>query len=121
MCDDNKFLKVVGIAWTTIYTINGIASWRVWTIGKEKKIDVKTPLRFYVITLFLNYLWVAIAFGLDWLLVAIIEMSILLVFVVITGLMFYRINKISGCTYIPYFIYLFYATVLCIHIYILNF
>lgn len=114
------FFQIVGIAWTTIFVLIGIASWRVYTIGKQKQIDVRVPLFVYAVNLITNWMWPVVAFQFDWLLGAIILMTILLFLVVLTGGLFYRVDRISGLLFIPYFIYLLYATILCIHIYILN-
>lgn len=117
---DRFFFKVVWIAWTIIFTLTGIASWRVYNEGKYKNINVKIPLLIYAITILLNWTWVVIAFGFGNLIGAIIEMIILLAFVGFTGFLFFKVDKISGVPFIIYFGYLFYATVVCIHIYILN-
>ncbi|KAL7047097.1 hypothetical protein ACKWTF_002782 [Chironomus riparius] len=108
----------VGVAWITLYTLMGISSWRLWM--NKKSHDIKIPLLIYFIKLLLNWLWPLLAFGLDLLLGAIIEMIVLLIFVVVTGALFYKVDKLSGILFIPYFAYLTYATILCIHIYILN-
>lgn len=109
--------QVVPVAWTTIYTSTGYASWRVWNIGRS---EAKIPLLLYAIKLLLNWLWPLIAFGLGSLLGAIIDTVFLQIFVVLTGVAFYRIDKLSGLIFIPYFLYLCYVLVLCTHIYVLN-
>jgi translocator protein len=108
---------VVPVAWTFLYTLTGFASWRVWKIGGPRS---KIALLLYAIKLLLNWLWPLIAFGLGSLLGAIIDTIFLQIFVVLTGVAFYQIDKISGLTFIPYFIYLCYVLMLCTHIYILN-
>jgi translocator protein len=95
----------------------GFASWRVWRIGKEK---AKIPLLVYIIKLLINYLWLVLAFAFASILGAVIDSIVLLIFIVITGFLFYRIDKISGLIFIPYFFYMSYVLVLCTHIYILN-
>src|SRR4051812_25870936 len=95
----------------------GFASWRVWYIGKEK---AKIPLLIYAIKLLLNWLWPLIAFGLGSIIGAIVDTIILEIFVVLTGIFFFRVDKISGLLFIPYFLYLCYVLALWTHIYILN-
>jgi translocator protein len=109
--------QVVPVAWTTLYTLSGFASWRVWKIGGSR---AKIPLLLYAIKLLLNWLWPLIAFGLGSLLGALIDTIFLQIFVVLTGVAFYRIDKFSGLVYVPYFLYLCYVFVLCTHIYVLN-
>lgn len=113
----NFMTQVVPVAWITLYTSSGFASWRVWKVGEFR---AKIPLLLYSIKLLLNWLWPLIAFGLGSLLGAIIDTILLQTFVVLTGIAFYRIDKISGLIFIPYFMYLCYVFVLCTHIYILN-
>lgn len=98
----------------------GFASWRVWSAGGGFSGKARNSLLIYIAKLFLNWMWPLIAFGLDSLLGAIIEMSVLLAFVVLTGALFFRFDKLAGLLFVPYFGYLSFATVLCIHIYILN-
>lgn len=116
----NQFFEVVLLAWTILYTSMGFASWRVWSKGGGFSGKARNSLLIYIAKLFLNWMWPLIVFGLGSLLGAIIEMSVLLVFVVVTGALFYRFDKLAGLLFIPYFGYLSFATVLCIHIYILN-
>lgn len=108
---------MVPVAWSFLYISSGFASWRVWSIGKEK---AKIPLLIYTIKLLLSWLWPLIAFGLGSLLGAIVDTVVLQIFVVLTGVAFYRIDRISGLLLIPYFLYICYVLVLCSHIYILN-
>jgi tryptophan-rich sensory protein len=109
--------KVVPTAWTILYTSMGYASWRVWKFGGDR---AKIPLLIYMIKLLLNWLWPLIAFGLGSILGAIIDTVFLQIFVVLTGILFYRIDTIAGLLFIPYFLYLSYVLVLCSHIYIIN-
>lgn len=107
-------------AWAVLYVLMGFASWRVWSIGGGFSGKARNHLLIYTAKLFLNWIWLLVAFGLNSILGAAIEMTVLLVFVVITGVLFFKIDKLAGLLFIPYFIYLGYATVLCYDIYILN-
>lgn len=104
-------------AWTYLYISMGFASWRVWNIGGSK---AKIPLLIYIIKLVFNWAWLLIAFGFDWLLGAIIDTVTLLALIVLTCFLFYKIDKVAGFLFIPYFIYLSYVLVLCSHLYIIN-
>lgn len=95
----------------------GFASWRVWSKGGVK---ARNTLMIYIVQLLLNWMWLLIAFGLDSLLGAIIEMCILLLFIILTGILFSRYDKVAGILFIPYFGYVSFALTLTIHIYILN-
>lgn len=110
--------QVFPVVWTTLYISLGFASWRVWKIGGQ---EAKIPLLVYLISLLLNWLRQIIAFGLGSLLGAIIDAVILQFFVVITAVLFFRIDKLSGLLFIPYFLCLCFVLVLYTHIYILNY
>jgi translocator protein len=95
----------------------GFASWRVWKYGADRS---KIPLLVYIIKLLLNWLWPLIAFGLGSMVGTLIDTLVLQVFVVLTGVLFFRIDKIAGILFVLYFLYLCYVLVLCGDIYILN-
>jgi translocator protein len=95
----------------------GYASWRIWSFGEEKAF---IPLVIYVIKVVINWLWPIVAFGLGSLFGAIINSIFLLIFLTITGVLFFQIDMISGLIFIPYFLYMSYVLVLCTHIYIIN-
>lgn len=109
---------MVPIAWTYLYITMGFASWRVWNVGGSKS---KIPLLLYTIKLLLNWLWPLLAFGLSSLLGAMVDTVVLQIFVVLTGIAFWRIDKLSGILFIPYFFYICFVLVLCSHIFILDF
>jgi translocator protein len=97
----------------------GFASWRVFHFGKDGR--SKIPLIVYTIKLLINYSWVIVAFGFGSLLGANIVNVILLMFVASTGVLFFKIDRLAGIIFIPYFLYLSYVQVLLGHIYYLNY
>ena len=106
--------------WTLLYIVMGFASWRVYHRGEGFLGKARHTLLIYIAKLFLNWMWPLIAYGLESLLGATIAIGILLTFVIFTGFLFFRIDKLAGFMFIPYIAYSSYATVLCIHIYFLN-
>ncbi len=101
---------IFGPVWTTLYTLMGIASYLVW-----RKIDAsgaKFALTLYGIQLGLNALWSILFFGLKQPGVAFAEIIILLLFIIITTVLFWRINSLAGALMIPYIAWVIFASYL---------
>lgn len=108
---------VFPIAWTIIYILMGISSYMIYqTKSKEKDI----ALKIYFTQLIINALWTLIFFRLQLQLFAFIWLIILLATVIIMVYKFYKIEKIAGYLQIPYILWLIFAGILNIAIYILN-
>ena len=75
---------------------------------------------FYGIQLVLNTLWSIIFFGMHNPGLALLEILILWVFISITLIEFYRINKTAGLLFIPYLLWVSFASILNYAIWILN-
>jgi len=110
---------IFGVVWPILYLLMGIAAYRVWMVGKQGK-DVKKALTFYGIQLFLNFIWSILFFRYNLIGLALIEIVILLVFIIITTIMFFRIDKKAGWLMVPYILWVSFATVLNYSIYVLN-
>ncbi|WP_099187325.1 TspO/MBR family protein [Tepidibacter mesophilus] len=107
------------VVWPILYVLMGIASYRVWKYGDDRK-QVKSALVFYSMQLILNFMWPIIYFKLGLRGFALIEIILLLLFVIITTIKFYKIDKISGYLMGLYLIWLLFATVLNYYTWILN-
>lgn len=106
---------VFPIAWTIIYLLIGIAY-----LIYQKNNNNKETIRIYYIQLFLNFLWSIIFFNLKWRLFSIIWIILLIVTVVILMKKFKIEEKISYYLFIPYLLWLLFATYLNIGVYLLN-
>jgi benzodiazapine receptor len=108
-----------GPVWSTLFIIIGIASYLVWT--KRKQI-VRLPrtIAVYFIQLILNLLWSFLFFYSHLIGAALIEIIALLVAIAINGMVFYKIDKTAGLLFIPYFLWVSFATILTYNIFILN-
>ncbi len=105
------------IVWTILYILMGVAAYTV-EISKQKT-DNK-PFIFYFTQLGLNFLWPLIFFNLKWYLISIIVIVALQVFVILTTIEFFKVNKTSGYLFIPYILWLLFATALNVGVYGLN-
>jgi len=106
-------------AWTLLYILMGIASYRVWMYGIGRP-DVRSALFYYGLQLIFNFLWSIIFFGLGLRGLAYIEIIILLILIIITTIKFYRIDRIAGYLLVPYILWVSFASVLNLSIWLLN-
>lgn len=106
---------VFPVVWTILYILMGIASYLA--LGKSSsKEKGKRALTFYLVQLVLNFAWAFIFFSFRLYGLAFIEFIILLIFVVINTIKFFKIDKIAGLLMIPYILWLLYAGVLNFYI-----
>lgn len=105
------------VVWTILYILMGIASYIVWD-SKDKSKDF--ALKVYALQLFFNLFWSYIFFNMQNYLFAFIWLLILWVLIIITAVLFYRINKTAGYLFIPYIIWVTFAAYLNLAIYLLN-
>jgi len=111
---------VFPIAWTIIYVLMGIASYKVY-IKKYQNIDVSSAIFVYEIQLLLNILWSFIFFSFRLYGLAFIELFILFIFVILTAIRFYQKSGIKTALLLtPYILWLIYAGVLNFYIWMLN-
>lgn len=113
--------SIFGPMWTLLYILMGIAGGLVWNQLENNKELVKKGLLFFTVQLLLNALWSYLFFGLHNILLALIEIILLLLLIIETYLIFKKIDKLAGNLFIPYILWVSFATVLTISIYILNF
>lgn len=108
-----------GPVWSTLYAIMGIASYLVWKRRKVAK-NYSLAASVYFVQLVLNLMWSFIFFYQQQIGLALIEIIILLVAIIINCVLFYKINKVAGLLFIPYMMWVSFATVLTYSIYMLN-
>ena len=101
--------------WTSLYILMSIAMWRIWIKFFDKKI-----LNIYLAHLFFNTTWSVIFFGFHNILLALLNLTIILTFVIFLMKIYYNKDKISFYLMIPYFLWTSYAFTLNFAIYLLN-
>ena len=107
------------IVWTILYTLMGIASYLVYTSGKEPE-EVSGALTVYGVQLVVNFLWPIVFFRFGWYTFAFFWLILLWVLVLYTILLFYRISKLAAWLMVPYLVWLTYAAYLNLGIVLLN-
>ncbi|MFH2027796.1 MAG: TspO/MBR family protein [Nanoarchaeota archaeon] len=106
---------IFGPVWTLLYILMGISLYLVWV----KKFD-KNAFTVFGVQLFLNMLWSILFFGLQKPFYAFIEILFLWIFILVTIIYFYRINKKSAYLLIPYILWVSFAAILNFAIFVLN-
>jgi len=106
-----------GPVWTTLYILMGIS---FYLILNSAKADKNKLIGIYLFQLTLNFLWSFIFFKYHALGIAAIEIVILWLSILSMIIMFYKTNKWAAIINIPYLLWVSFASVLNISIYILN-
>lgn len=104
--------------WTTLYIFMAIAGWRVWRTPDSR---VRTlALRAFFVQLVLNFVWSVLFFGLQAIGLALVEIIALLVAIVVTTVLFWRIDRPAGILFLPYIMWVAFASLLNSALWVLN-
>ena len=103
--------------WTILYLLMGIAAFQIWQSKSPRR---PLALTVYAVQLLLNGLWSWIFFAWQRLLESAIEISVMWGLIVLTIVLFSRIQQSAGRLLIPYLAWVSFATVLNWTIYGMN-
>jgi translocator protein len=106
-----------GPVWTFLYFLMGISLYLIWQNKNKTK---KTALTYFFIQLALNTLWSILFFGLQTPLLAFVEIIILWAAIFLTIRYSYKISKTAAYLLIPYLLWVSFAAILNLSIYLLN-
>ena len=106
-----------GPVWTILYTMIGISFYLIWINYKKNN---SWAIKFFIFHLLLNSMWSIIFFGLKNLSLALIEIVILWSSILYMIKNFYKINKLSSFLLIPYLLWVSFASILNLSIWMLN-
>ena len=104
--------------WAILYILMGIALFFIWKAPKVKKTN--EGLMLFGAQLVFNVIWSIIFFGFRSVVGGALSIIILLILIVMTTLQFYRIDKRAAYLMLPYLLWVCFATMLNISIYLLN-
>ncbi len=104
------------IVWTILYILMGVS----YGILKSNSLTDDKINSIYYWQLFINLLWPIFFFVFKWRLFSFIWILLLIVLVVLMIKEFYIKNKVAGLLQIPYLLWLIFASVLNLAIYLLN-
>lgn len=111
--------NIFGPVWTTLYILMGIASYLVWR-QRKTAIGYNWAVFIYIIQLILNLMWSFLFFYQHQIGFALVEIGILWLAIIINAMLFYRIHKVAGLLFIPYILWVSFASYLTYSIYMLN-
>ncbi len=110
---------VFGPVWSLLYTLMAIAAYRVYEKRNTVYLSGKA-LNLYALQLAANALWSYAFFGLHNPLLALAVIVVLLLSIVLTGYLFYKVDRPAGYLFIPYILWVLFATYLNVSIVLLN-
>jgi tryptophan-rich sensory protein len=110
---------VFGPAWITLYTLMGLALYKVYSLGWKKE-KVKIALAFFGVQLVLNAFWSIIFFGWQNPYLAFIEIIVLWLFIALTTKKFWQLSRKAGYLMLPYLLWVSFAAILNFFIWQLN-
>lgn len=105
------------IVWSILYTLMGISSYKISISDSPFR---TTALKSYYIQLIVNLLWSFIFFKFKLFLLAALWIVLLIILVIKMIIEFKKVNKVAAYLQIPYLLWLIFALILNISIYLLN-
>lgn len=106
-----------GPVWTLLYFLMGVSLYLVWSSKSKLK---KNALKIFFIQLVLNALWSIIFFGLRNPGLALVEVAVLWIAIILTIKVFYKISPPASYILIPYILWVSFAALLNLFIFLLN-
>jgi tryptophan-rich sensory protein len=104
--------------WTILYILMAVAGWRVWrSAGPAVR---RWPLVVFGTQLALNLLWSFLFFGLQQIGLALLAILLLLIAISVNTVLFWRIDRMAGWFFVPYVLWVAFASVLNLALWLLN-
>lgn len=107
-------------AWTILFFLMGVALYFIWKNYQKKKDEAKIAIKFFIIQFILNILWSLFFFGWQNPGLALAEIIALWIFIAITMVKFYKVDKRAEYYLIPYLVWVTFAATLNFSIWYLN-
>ncbi len=104
--------------WSLLYLMMGIAAWLVWKQGGFAA--AAWPLGFFLLQLILNGLWSWLFFGRHLIGAAMIDIGLLWIAILITMILFWNRQPAAGIMFLPYLLWVSYASTLNFALWRLN-
>lgn len=108
-----------GPVWTLLYILMAVSAYIVWRNGFKKK-SVKNALKIFAIQLILNLSWSPVFFGSKNILLALFIILAMIVFIVKTIKAFAKVSIPASYLLYPYLLWVGFATILNLAIWLLN-
>ncbi|MBY0450112.1 MAG: tryptophan-rich sensory protein [Cyanobacteria bacterium] len=108
-----------GPAWTVLYILMSVSAWLIWRKDGFTEAD-KPAWTLYFSQLLLNGAWSFIFFGAHQIALALLDISLLWLCLIATGVAFWQRNLLSGILLLPYIGWVFFAALVNGAIWFLN-
>jgi benzodiazapine receptor len=108
-----------GPVWTVLYILIAIAAYLVWQRRDDSELYKKARAA-YIIQLVLNFAWSAVFFGMHQVLGALFVIALLWLSIIAIIYYFSKFNKAAAWLLVPYLLWVSFASVLNLYIYLLN-
>ena len=109
---------VFGPVWTLLYTMMAVAAWLVSRSGPWSQ--TRPALVAFATQLLLNAAWTPLFFGLGWRGIAFAELSVLVLILLGTVVLFFRRSAVAGWLMVPYLAWSVFALCLNFAVWQLN-
>ena len=106
-------------AWITLYLLMGVAAFLIWRKGFRQE-GVRAALVIFLVQLVLNALWSVVFFGLQSPLWGVVVIIALWIAILITIIKFFKLSTAAGSLMLPYILWVSFAAVLNIALFMLN-
>lgn len=106
---------VISIVWTVLYVLIAVAGWLGWRSTRSS-----LPTVAWSVQMALNLAWSSVFFGLESPLGGLVVIVALAVAIAVTGLLLWRVDRLAGVLFVPYLLWVLFATALNVGIGVLN-
>ncbi|WP_406694938.1 TspO/MBR family protein [Singulisphaera sp. Ch08] len=112
--------RVFGPVWSILYLTMAIAGWLVWRRRDRNDGNVKLALLLFAVQLGLNAIWSYLFFTLRNPGIAFAEITLLWLAILATLMLFWRISRVAALLLIPYWLWVTFASILNLVIWVMN-
>jgi tryptophan-rich sensory protein len=109
---------VFGPVWSGLYTLMAVAAWLVWR--QPKAAGRSAALGWYWRQLLFNFLWTFAFFGQHRIGFALVDIAVLWLLILAATVTFFRVRILAGWMFVPYLLWVSFASVLNFAIWRLN-
>jgi translocator protein len=110
---------IFGPVWSVLYLSMAVAAWLIWR--QAGLAEAKLPMALFGLQLTLNALWSPLFFGLHMPGAAFVDVCLLLATIVAVTLVFWRRSTLAGVLFLPYCVWVSFATALNFAIWRMNY
>ena len=102
--------SLFGPVWSVLYLLIAVAAWLVWKEGGFR--GASLALSMMILQLAANALWTWIFFAWHRGALAFVEIIVLWILIVITMILFWRVRPVAGALFVPYLLWVTFASAL---------